>query len=178
MDDIIASINARITEAIQGITEKPIMIEKIAEPVIIRDQEEQSFPAIIDQKGECNISLFDDQYAIGAYHKMTQINYPETAAKGYGDDRRVQRVAVMSLVVYGDRGTADHYELADELRKAIEKTVYKNRKPCSVTSVNYNRALVFAGEFGGIAFFLQPHVFLFRINYRITTAITDCTKPK
>lgn len=177
MDEIVNAINVRIAAELQT---KPgeKMVEGIAEPVVVLDEAKQTWPAIIRPDGECNVSLFDDQYAIGTYHKMTQINYQENAAKGYGDAKATKREAEMALIVYGARTAANQYDLAERLRDAIAGTRINGREVCSVTNVNFNRALVFAGEFGGIEFFLQPHVFLFRITYKITTALPECTNHK
>lgn len=173
MDRIITDINTRIAQELSAY-DKPIMIGGLTEPVIVRDEAEQSWPAIIDDTGECNVNLFDDKYRIGIYHKLTKITYQENAVKGYGDKKQIQQVADMSLIAYGDRGTADPYALAETLRKELTKTKKNGKEICSVTDATFNRVQVFAGEFGGIEFFLQPHVFLFRINYRLVTALPEC----
>ena len=51
MDRIITDINTRIAQELSAY-DKPIMIGGLTEPVIVRDEAEQSWPAIIDDTGE------------------------------------------------------------------------------------------------------------------------------
>lgn len=173
MDEIINIINGRITTE-TGDIECTKKINGLAEPVLLLDNQQQSFPAIVSADGECDANLFDDKFKIGIYHKMNKITYVETGVKGYGDRKSIQQVADMSLISYGYRTVISPYKLAEKIRRAIAGTKHNGKEVCSVMDANFNRVQVFAGEFGGIEFFLQPHIFLFRINYKITTALPEC----
>lgn len=177
MDSIINIINGRITTALQD-KQEPKLIAGLTEPVVIREgddpQTEIVLPALIGADGECNTAIFDDKYGIGLYHKLNSVTYAETTAKGYGDGRKTERVADMSLIAYGQRKTINQYELEKRLHRAITGTRYNGKAVCSVTSSHFNRTQNLAGEFGGIPFFLQPDIFLIKINYKITTALPEC----
>lgn len=143
----------------------------LAEPVMLADGD-QLIPAIIDQSGEVNTNIFDDRYSVGLYHKMTGKEYASSTSGGYGDSKSVVETKTMSVIVYGVRSKIDAYELEEKIVSAINSL--KGKAYGIVKSSLWDRNQVFAGEFNGVKFFLKPNIFLFKINYTITTSHRVC----
>lgn len=168
MNRIINKINIAITDSLK---KGDILVHGLAEAVLIRESEEKILPAIVCENGECDVNLFDDRFDCGFYHKLNGITYNEVA--GWGDDVRKQSVHDMSIVVYGKRSTFNPYIVEKAVCDAIGKTS-KGDIICLPISADFNRLQVFATEFSGYPFFLQPDVFLFKVNYRIIINPINC----
>lgn len=168
MNRTINNINASIAEAL---AEKSLLVHGLAEAVLIRESEEKILPAIISAEGECDVNLFDDMYDAGFYHTLSGITYNEVA--GWGDVVLEQAVHDMAVVVYGKRSQISPYDMekivCDSIRNATAGDII-----CLPISSDFNRLQVFATEFSGYPFFLQPDVFLFKVNYRITINPINC----
>lgn len=168
MNRTIDKINIAITNALKH---GHILVHGMAEAVIIRENEDKILPAVVCHDGECDVDLFDDRYDAGFYHKLNGITYKEV--DGWGDDVRKQSVHDMSIVVYGKRSCISPYDMEKVVCDAIGKAS-KGDIVCLPISSDFNRLQVFAGEFSGYPFFLKPHVFLFKVNYRITINPINC----
>ena len=168
MNRTIDNINIAITKAL---AKGHILVHGLAEAVIIRESEDKILPAIVCHDGECDVNLFDDLYDAGFYHKLNGITYNEVA--GWGDDVRKQSVHDMSIIVYGKRECISPYAMEKLVCDAIGQAS-KGDIICMPVSADFNRLQVFAGEFSGYPFFLQPEVFLFKVNYRITINPINC----
>lgn len=168
MKSTIHSINKSITNLIgRG----NILMHDVAEAVIIRESEDKILPAIVCEDGECDVNLFDDRFDVGLYHKLNGITYNHLA--GWGDESQLKSVHDMSLIVYGKRDFISPYHMEKIIGEAIGGASVGN-VDCTTISADFNRLQVFATEFSGYPFFLQPNVFLFKINYRITINQERC----
>lgn len=178
MEAIIETINTEVCHflAENGITANA---NGIAEPIIIDEvgEAEQTRPAIIDENGEINSDLFDDRYPIGFYHKLSGKTFVSTTQMGYGDAIAYTEESDMFMVVFGLRSVIHANDLEQRISHIIQHTQAKKGGKstyCILKSVLCDRTQVFANEFKGVQFFLQPNIFLFRINYKIITARTTC----
>lgn len=167
MNTTISKINNAIAEAVEG----DLLIHGLSEAVLIRESEEKILPAIISAEGECDADLFNDRYDAGFYHKLNGITYNEVA--GWGDYVGKQVVHEMELIVYGKRSAISPYEMEKKVCAAISNAT-EGDIICLPLSSDFNRLQVFATEFSGYPFFLQPNVFLFKVNYRITNNPINC----
>lgn len=147
------------------------MLYGLAEPVLIRDTDaEQTLPAIVKCDGECiNVFKECDVHDVTLYHRLQSKSY--TAKAGYGGRITYDEVCEMSLIVYGFRKAVNPYELEKTLCKAIIEDSAR-----SIGSTDFNAIQVFATEYSGMPFILNPDFFLFKINYRITSTLNRCTK--
>lgn len=168
MNRIINEINIAITKALD---KGDILVHGLSEAVLIRESEDKILPAIISENGECDVNLFDDRFDCGFYHKLNAVAYNEVA--GWGDSMGRQEVCDMSIIVYGKRSTFSQYMIEKAVCKAIDEAT-KGDIICLPISSDFNRLQVFATEFSGYPFFLQPDVFLFKVNYRITINPINC----
>lgn len=168
MNRTIDTINIAIANAL---AKGHILVHGVAEAVLIRESEEKILPAIVCADGECDVNLFDDRFDAGFYHKLNGIGYSEVA--GWGDEIRKQSVHDMSMIVYGKRSCISPYAMEKVVCDAIGKAT-KGDVVCLPISSDFNRLQVFATEFSGYPFFLQPNVFLFKVNYRITINPNNC----
>jgi len=161
---IVDKINTALEEAFSI----PSQIHGIAEPILIKDDEEVFIPTIIDKDGECSDVFVDDDFKVGLYHKLNSKNYTLSQNKGYGDDPKVIVVADMSMLVWGFLAAAK----AEDVQEFI---FAKSPREMRFNSVNFDRKQVFSGEFQNVDFFLPPEVFLFKINYKVQyTAVKSC----
>lgn len=154
-------------------------VHGIAEPAIINEAngEEQIRPAIIDERGEIDCDLFDDRYPVCFYHRLNGKTYTGATNGGYGDTIAYTEESDMSMLVYGVRSVIPACRLEENITHTIQSLQYKQGGTsayCVVKSVSFDRKQVFLGEYSGIPFFLQPNIFLFRINYKIITARRTC----
>ena len=174
MEQIINAINEAASAFLdcQGIRSNA---HGIAEPAIINEAngEEQIRPAIIDEYGEIDCDLFDDRYPVSFYHRLNGKIYTGATNGGYGDTIAYTEESDMSMLVYGVRSVIPACQLEENITHTIQSLQYKQGGTsayCVVKSVSFDRKQVFLGEYSGIPFFLQPNIFLFRINYKIITA--------
>ena len=174
MNGIIADIN-------EGIATRSaldhIALYGIADPVIVRDDEDGDnlFPVVIDADGECHDVLFDDANDVSAFHRLNTKTYQTMRVSGFGDDP--QRVVTydMSLYVSGRRSAIDQYRLEHLCVAAIENAANgEKRTSTDVVSTNFNRVQVFQSEYTGLQFPIQPNIFLFKINYKLTRIQSVC----
>lgn len=158
----------RINKAIEdSLSELKVNALGIAEPIVIRDGNDVEIPAIILSDGEC-LSVLDDDSDVCCYHKITKKTYSTDNKGGYGDSKKVSSESDMSLVIYGFRTKITPYDAEQMITKAIMGL-------CTVTSVDFNRNTLFYQEYSGIRFFLQPDVFLIKINYKLKEKLNSCS---
>ena len=172
METIVKQINDSIAEWLseKGITPNA---QLLAEPILIADRNgDKLVPAIVDQYGEVNSNIFDDRFPIGFYHKLTGKDYSSDTSRGYGSSKSVVETANMSLVVYGLRSKIHGQEVEQKIVDVIN--AIKGKHIGTIKSISWDRNQVFAGEFSGIQFFLKPNIFLFKINYTISTTHRVC----
>lgn len=145
----------------------------LAEPIVeVSANGSTTIPGIIDQYGEVDINIFDDRYSVGLYHKMTGKGYDSSTSSGYGDSKSVVETINMSMVVYGMRSKVNAHDLEQKIVDVINSI--RGRAIGSVKSAVWDRNQVFSGEFNGVQFFLKPNIFLFKVNYTITTTHRTC----
>ena len=160
---MIEELNNAIVGALQGLKVSAL---GIAEPIIVTNEDETEMPAIVLSDGEC-VSVLDDESDICFYHKLNKKTYQRATNKGYGDKPSLQATYDMSLVVYGFRSKISAIEAEKRITASIATM-------CDVGTVEFNRSTVFYSEFSGIQFFLQPNVFLFRVNYTQKKSLNNC----
>lgn len=149
----------------------------IAEPVIRRDGEgvDMLFPVIIDPDGECHDVLHDDARNITLYHRLKKKTYTTIRTAGYGDDAQRAVVYDMALVVYGRRTAIDYMQMERICVHAIENAANGEKHVTTdVLETNFNRIEVFASEYSGLPFPIEPDIFLFKINYKLTRVQSPC----
>jgi len=170
---IVEKINESIA-ASTGLNEKAMQLFGLADPVILRDKNgDATFPVIIDADGECHDVLLDDAFDMSLFHRLNKKTYTTDRIKGYGDDPKRVCVHDMSLFVSGKRHAIDVYRLEHLCVAAIEGAGARNATT-EVTETDFNRIRVFVNEYTGIQFPLQPDIFLFKINYKLTRVQTPC----
>lgn len=160
---MIEKLNNAIVGALQGLRVSAL---GVAEPIIVIDSDELELPKIVLPDGEC-LPILDDEDDVCFYHKINKKTYQRATNKGYGDKPSIQATYDMSLVVYGFRSKISAIEAEKRITAAIAPM-------CEVGTVEFNRSTVFYSEFSGIQFFLQPNVFLFRVNYTQKKLLTNC----
>lgn len=170
MSDTINKINDRIVDNIREMCDKiDGQIFGLSHTIGIRN-EEVSIPAVILPNGEC-ISIYDeaDQHDIVCYHHMNSKSYQESA-NSFGNLRTYDEICDMSLVVFGKRRVSP-YAIENALCAAISSD-----NGNVLQGTDFNSTQVFAQEFNGLANFLNPDFFLFKINYKITSTKSRCKK--
>lgn len=160
---MIEKINKSIENSLTGLTTS---ILGVAEPIVITNEEETIVPMIVLPDGEC-LSILDDEKDICVYHKINKKTYVKEENRGYGDRPKVSSNTDMSLLCYGFRDKISQLDAERLITSAIMPYV-------SIESVEFSRITILSSEFLGIQFFLQPNVFLFRINYRMKEKMKSC----
>jgi hypothetical protein len=136
----------------------------LAEPILRTDSEEQKFPALVDDSGECQEVFVDDDGPVGIYHRLLSKTYTPSR-KQLGDGGDVDVVADLLLVCWAFRNKI--HANADKLESLIYAALPKNTTPIQTS---FDRFSVFAGEFSGVPFFLTEKVMLFSMKYRVVIA--------
>lgn len=172
---IVEEINA-IIAATTGLHEESMQLFGLADPVILRDKNgDATFPVIIDADGECHDVLLDDNFDMSLFHRLNKKTYTTMPSEGFGNDPKRVCVHDMSLFVSGKRSAIDMYRLEHLCVDAIEKVCTgKKRAKTEVTETDFNRIRVFVNEYTGIQFPLQPDIFLFKLNYKLTREQSPC----
>lgn len=136
----------------------------VAEPVLVRDRDkEKTLPAVITCDGECLDVFADcDLNDVVIYHRMHKKSYTPDAEHSRGSRVIYRNIYDMTLLVYGKR-KINHMEIESALSSVISREQH-----CTIVSSNFNAVEVYAGEYSGMPFFLNPEYFLFKINYQIT----------
>lgn len=169
MNEVI-NINALI-EA--GVGLEHVSLHGIADPIVIHEDMEHIYPVIINADGECHDVLFDDSQDMSLYHRLNGKTYSTVQSAGYGDTPQRTVVYDMSLIVSGKRQSKNMYDVERICVQAIEGIKNANTLP-TVVSTNFNRMQIFASEYAGIQFPIQPNVYLFKTNYKITRIQSPC----
>jgi hypothetical protein len=171
MEKAIAKINNSICSLISHLDVKAY---GMAESVAIRGEEEKTFPALILDNGECiNVYAETDEHDITLYHRLNSISYQENENAARGDSRGYTSVASMSVVFFGKRKAINQYKLEQIANAAITKD-----NTNVISGSEFNALQVFASEYMGTTFFIDPEYYLFRINYSITSILNPrCIKP-
>lgn len=172
MNNIISNINAQIeVAAMLG----NMALYGVADPIVIRDENDSIFPVIIDNDGECRDVLFDDSKDVSIYHRLNTKTYGTVSTAGYGDIPQRSVVYEMAMIVCGRRDKINVYDMERACVFGIENTSNaKQRIKCEVITSNFHRPQVFASEYTGVQFPIQPNIFLFKINYKITRTQSPC----
>lgn len=152
------------------------VLHGLAEPIIIRDEMDNEFPAVIGRSGESHSVLHDDDVPYTVYHRLLTKTYTTDRRGGTGDEPRRFAVYDVNLVATGHRAFISPMEMERVCTKAISKAS-EGSKTCYTEAVqcNFNRIRVYSEEFPGIPFPLEPEIFAIKINYRITRVETPCT---
>lgn len=174
MNAIVSNINEQIGTQ-SGL--ENIALFGIAEAVLVREsfESEKVLPMVIEAEGECHDVLFDDAKDVSLYHRLLTKTYSTQNAKGFGDTPQREVTYDMALVVYGKRKAIDFMQLERICVGAIENVTNEaKRMKTEVLSTNFNRLEVFAGEYVGLPFPIEPDIFLFKINYKLTRVQSPC----
>lgn len=169
---IIDDINRAIADALEV---KCAALHGLAEPIIIRDVEDNEFPAVIERSGESHSVLHNDDVPYTIYHRLQTKSYTTDRRGGSGDEPRRIAVYDISLVATGHRAFVSPLRMESVCTQAINNA--GDGKTCltDVVQSNFNRIRVYSEEFPGISFPLEPEIFAIKINYRITRVETPCT---
>lgn len=169
MHKLIDSINATIASVFKNTSD--VQIFGLAESVAARDKSgERVVPAIVFPDGECyDVYGLADIHKATIYHRLQNSQFNSTTS--FGSFKSYEKVSDISLIVFGERKCYDQFVLADSISAAIGK-----RSDVTLLSVNHNLLQVFSDEYNGLSCFLNPDYFLFRINYRLTSAFDRCSK--
>jgi hypothetical protein len=172
MKEIVSNINAQIeVAAMLG----NMALYGVADPIVVRDESESVFPVIIADNGECYDVLLDDSKDVSLYHRLNMKTYGTVNTAGYGDKPQQTIVYDMAMVVCGRRDKINPHDMERACVFGITNTTNaKQRITCEVTTSNFNRLQVFTGEYTGVQFPIQPDIFLFKINYKITRTQSPC----
>ena len=172
MNTIISNINAQIKVAAML---NNIALYGIADPIVIHDEQDSFYPVVIDTDGECRDVLFDDTKDVVIYHRLERKSYNTVYTSGYGDDPKRSVVYDMSMVVCGKRAAKNIYDMETICGRAIRSVSdAKHRATTEVVAVDFNSPRVFASEYTGVQFPIQPNIYLFKINYKITRIQSPC----
>lgn len=169
MHDDIQSVN----NAILNIFKKgaDVQLYGLAESVAARSKDgEKVIPAIIFPNGECyDVYGLADEKDATFYHRLQSVQYEQK--QSYGSVKSYDKACDVSLIIFGKRKVYDQFVLADSVC-----SVLGGMHNVTLQGVDHNMLQVFASEYSGLSFFLDPDYFLFRINYRITSTYDRCTK--
>lgn len=168
MHSVIQSVN----EVLDGIFKPGAKVHfyGLAESVAAREKNsEKVVPAIILPDGECyDVYGLADMKDATFYHRLQTTQFG--SVQSFGSAKNYEKTCDVSLVVFGKRNIYDQYVLADNVCAALNGI-----SNVTLQSVDHNLLQVFATEYSGLSCFLDPDYFLFRINYRITSAFNRCT---
>jgi len=170
MEAHIKGINDRIQSILDDWSEGEFDLQAygIAEGVAVYDQDsDKTFPVMVLPSGECyDVYGETDKHAVTLYHRLNEITFQEVDS--IGSHKQYQEVDSLSLLVFGKRAIISQYQMEKIARKAI---AFDNSQ--TIERSDFNSLQVFANEYVGVRFFLTPDYFLFKINYRITSAYDD-----
>lgn len=162
----IDNLNTAFADAIEKLvgTKANAQLYGVAEPVLVRDHDkERTFPAIVTCKGECLDVLADcDINDVVLYHRMRNKTYTPDSSHSRGSRVAYRSTLDMTLLVYGKR-KVNQMTLEESLCNVISR-----ESSCAIMSSNFNALEVYAEEYRGMPFVLNPEYFLFKINYQIT----------
>ena len=172
MEKAIAKIN---NDIIGSLGQMDVKAYGMAESVAIRGEEEVTFPALILDNGECiNVYAETDKHDVTLYHHLNSISYQDNDNASRGDSKGYTGVADMSLIVFGKRSKINQYEMERITKAAIVKD---NNN--AIARSEFNMLQIFATEYMGVTFFMNPEYYLFRINYSTTSTFNArCIKTK
>lgn len=173
----VESLNNAFARQIENVAGKraKARLYGVAEPVLVRDRDkEKTLPAIVTCDGECLDVLADcDLNDVVLYHRMREKRYAPDAANSRGSRVIYRETHDMTLFVYGKR-KINFIELENALSSVISRD-----NSCVVASSNFNAIEVYASEYSGMPFVLNPNYFLFKINYQLTGIFDNgCHKTK
>lgn len=155
------------TDILLALPDKQLRLNGLAEPIVLRGDSDEIFPVVLTTEGE-GLHVFNDESDIGIYHRITRKTYAYESVKGYGDTKRRTSLYNVSMVVWGNRQKVTDFHTLESL------ITTKISRYADVTDVNFNRLQVFGEEFMGVPFFLQPNIFLFKINYKVKSTESRC----
>lgn len=170
LDDFIEALNDKL-KVLFGIIQP--MTYGVAEPVLTRsgDDNEVVIPAIVDSTGEC-VNVFEeaDENSMVMYHRLNSKSY-SSQAPAYGSRKISTAEYDMSIIVFGQRKCTNP-NIAEE--KIVD--LMSMMPAIDVRDSNFNGVQVLSSEFSGMPYFLTPDFYLFKINYRINSALNGCIK--
>ena len=169
-------INDTIAQA-SGLNADKMRLFGLADPIIIRDNNNMNvqIPVVIEANGECHDVLLDDEFDMSLFHRLNKKSYTTITTEGYGNAPKRVCVHDMSLFVSGKRTAIDLYRLEQICVAAIESACegVKNASSVVVES-DFNRIRIFTSEWSNVEFPLQPDIFLFKINYKLSWVQSPC----
>ena len=167
MENHINGINTRIGNTLKELLPtSDLQSFGPAESIAVRDDSSDvTFPAIVLPNGEC-YSVFGetDKHDVTLYHRLNDISFQEDSKAAYGSGHGYSETDDMSLIVFGKRAGISPFRMEKIARQAIESD-----NANTIVRSDFNSLQVFANEYAGVTYFLDPRYFLFKINYRITS---------
>ena len=145
----------------------------IAEPLILREEEDSMLP-VINVDGECYSVLHDDIKNLTSYHRLVSKSY-EFAANGFGDSKTVRELYNFNLIVIGSREEYDQYEMESLFARTLIDCEDKYNV-VHVTQSTFDAQSIFASEYTGIQSILPLNLFCFKISYKLTQVQSPCKK--
>lgn len=162
--DYIAQINQAIEASLNKYN---CSIYGLSEP-IMTGEEDNFFPAIIDEDGECRNVFTDDDYNFGCYHRLLSKTYQTLPGKGFGDNPKIVQTAELNMICWAFN--ADAQKLEQHIFSALPNSV-------EIVSTDFDKVRVFRGEIKGFNFHIAPNVALFSIKYKVRYQVKKtCTE--
>lgn len=167
----IAALNVILKETfdVNGI---PTLWHGLAEVLPFDDNHD--VPVLLPNNKDGVEAIFDDRYAITAYHRVLAYSYEDI--EGYGDEVMKREVATCKMVVWADpyRCNVDRNRLRDLIAMTINQTVTPNitgitEVNIGATSLLINAKELFNQEYNGYQYCIRPADLFFAVNYQITT---------
>lgn len=167
MEKTIEQINKAVAaRVIEEFGKTDVCVFGLAEPVLVRDHEsDTTSPAIVCSDGECRV-VYDalDSSIVTIYGRLQSISYERGTTSAYGNSQGYDQVADASLIAIGRR-TINSYRM-----ERVICDVLGSVKGCQLASADFNAVQVWASEFPGVPYFINPDYFLFKINYKLSTS--------
>lgn len=170
MIEMIDKINKALAISIRGMVRNPnVAFFGLAEPVVIRDENDITLPVIKVSQGEYQHVLKEaDERDLVIYHRLNSEAY-DFNGKSFGDGRGCRVTADLSVVAFG---CIDQYDLKNRLLGIALSMQDVVPTGCSMNAVSN-----WASEFVGVPYYMNPEYFMMKFNYKIVTnARLTCKK--
>lgn len=171
MENFIEKVNAVLQEKLAYCETQ---IHGIAEPLLIKETEEDIVMLVINVNGECYSVLHDDSKTITSYHRLTSKAYNITP-NGFGDSKTIQEVYNFNLIVVGSREEFDQYEMETICARTLIECADKYNVVVIAQST-FDAQSIFQAEYSGVRYTLPPNIFCFKISYKLTRTQNPCHK--
>lgn len=161
MNEIISNINNKIASVIGANVALFGLSQAV---VVIGNDGEVKYPAIVTLDGECTYVFLDDKYKFGGYHRLLNKTFSKVAGQG----RRDVDLATyeMLFVAWGFRSKLQIDEISLE-----EKLLAAFPVKADLVQTNYDKQSIFNSEFKGFDYNVNPDEILMSIKYKVQVRI-------